>query len=379
MPTIAEYKEFFFRFVTTTTGASPDKESGFPVKEMVLDAEGNPSQEFNRFLKKHFPSEKVYQKLFASIAFKLNSEDTASTDEQGLVRIAIGSNINDRKDFEEIFVNGNSRKFTTIVVPSTLPIVSAGSGISVNTLIRRVSDDVAVGSILPGDRELYYIDYEITNTVAASSIDNIGNYFRLKITKPSDLVVDSNDADLIDLGSHTIPANTLITNNDSIEYKVLWLDVAGAFPNGKFQVFVGNDADVANCYQLLDLDPTTVNAENKEFTGKIDIDVVRDDIAGCINTTQYSFYEANALGISIPTNPKQYTQTSKNIVRDGGIGPATVVDDALGFSFQATHNDPQLDWSQPMFVHFRYKMNGAAIEDFTHNYFNIFGKTLKDA
>ena len=59
-----EYKEFFIRNVAVTTGGSPDKEVGFPTKEVVLTPDGTPSQEFNRFLKTNFPSEAVYKKLF---------------------------------------------------------------------------------------------------------------------------------------------------------------------------------------------------------------------------------------------------------------------------------------------------------------------------
>lgn len=83
MSVIKEFREFFLRNVKTTTGSKPDQEVGFPVTYVVDGVQRN-----NRFLKNHVPSENVYKKLFESIPFKLNVEDTATTTTQGLVKVA---------------------------------------------------------------------------------------------------------------------------------------------------------------------------------------------------------------------------------------------------------------------------------------------------
>lgn len=82
MSIIKEFREFFLRDVKTTTGSKPDQEVGFPVTYVVDGVQRN-----NRFLKNHVPSEAIYKKLFESIPFKLNVEDTASESGQGLSKI----------------------------------------------------------------------------------------------------------------------------------------------------------------------------------------------------------------------------------------------------------------------------------------------------
>lgn len=83
MSVIKEFREFFLRAISVSSGTKPDQEAGFPTQYTV-----NGKTVFNRFLKKHFPSEDVFKKLFESVTFKLNPEDTATEDEQGLVKRA---------------------------------------------------------------------------------------------------------------------------------------------------------------------------------------------------------------------------------------------------------------------------------------------------
>ncbi len=83
MSIIKEFREFFLRNTSVPSGTKPDQETGFPTQYQV---EGN--NVFNRFLKKNFPSENVFKKLFESIAFKLNVEDTSTSSQQGLVKQA---------------------------------------------------------------------------------------------------------------------------------------------------------------------------------------------------------------------------------------------------------------------------------------------------
>jgi hypothetical protein len=223
---VKEYKEFFLRAAPVGGGSKPDKETGYPVSYVITTPDGQRTVN-NRFLKSHFPSEDVFKKFLESIAFLLNPESTGTTEAQGLVRVAIGSNVVDRLDDETVTVGGNPHVFTTVVVPSTLPIVSAagGSAISVTPRIRRVSDNAIVVSITPGDRLLYYMDYELDVTLPTPP-DNIGN---------SSMLLDLNSA-TVDQGTLsaftgtgagtalqqvTIAANTLVANGDYIEMDLI--------------------------------------------------------------------------------------------------------------------------------------------------------------
>lgn len=88
---IKEFREFFLRNIKVSSGAKQDQESGYVISYVVKGL-----TKFNRFLKGNYPSEGVFEKLFESIAFKLNPEDTASSSEQGLIKKATDTEAIDR-------------------------------------------------------------------------------------------------------------------------------------------------------------------------------------------------------------------------------------------------------------------------------------------
>ena len=108
MSIVKEFREFFLRNTTVTSGSKLDKETNFPLKYNI----GTKSV-FNRFLKNHFPSESVWKKLFESITFKLNIEDTATTTAQGLTRIGTDLVVRDRTP-------KGANDFATVVAPEQL-------------------------------------------------------------------------------------------------------------------------------------------------------------------------------------------------------------------------------------------------------------------
>lgn len=112
MPIIKEFREFFLRNVQVNTGTKKDQETNFPTNYVV-----GTSNVFNRFLKSHFPSENVFKKLFESITFKLNPEDKATFEAQGLVRRAT--------DAEALNRNPVSGTFQNVVSPEQLTEVKA--------------------------------------------------------------------------------------------------------------------------------------------------------------------------------------------------------------------------------------------------------------
>jgi len=81
-----EYKEFFLRDSQEAGGPYPDQEVGFPIEYQVNIPGGGTVTVKNRYLTEHYPSQDVFTKLFESLAFQLNVEDTATEDYQGLVK-----------------------------------------------------------------------------------------------------------------------------------------------------------------------------------------------------------------------------------------------------------------------------------------------------
>ena len=92
MAIIKEFREFFLRNIKLPTGTKKDQEANVAVTYTAI-IDGVSKTVYNRFLKHNYPSEDVFKKLFESITFKLNTEDTATTSEQGLVKIATDSQV----------------------------------------------------------------------------------------------------------------------------------------------------------------------------------------------------------------------------------------------------------------------------------------------
>lgn len=93
---IAESREFFLRHEEVNEGAFRDIEAHFPltsyVKELVVADDGSLSVKtvlrYNRLLENDKPTPQVIEKLITSICFKLNPNDSATTSQAGLVKLA---------------------------------------------------------------------------------------------------------------------------------------------------------------------------------------------------------------------------------------------------------------------------------------------------
>ena len=92
MAIIKEFREFFLRNIKLPIGTKKDQEANVAVTYTAI-IDGVSKTVYNRFLKNNYPSEDVFKKLFESITFKLNTEDTATTSEQGLVKIATDTQV----------------------------------------------------------------------------------------------------------------------------------------------------------------------------------------------------------------------------------------------------------------------------------------------
>lgn len=136
---IKEVKQWFVRLGAVVVGQLRDRETTF--KKQYPSTAGDLAGEYMMFLKENFPSENVYKKLFDSIAFILNTEDTAFEKQQGLVQKATDAKaiLRDSRDSAgldglggggisqdtETIINGvkylSSTNFATAVLPHQLP------------------------------------------------------------------------------------------------------------------------------------------------------------------------------------------------------------------------------------------------------------------
>lgn len=115
MPIIKEFREFFLRHTTVTTGTKPDQEASYPLQYLV-----NGVPKFNRFLKGDYPSESIMKKFLESIPFHLNPESTATETQQGLIELAT--------DIEAINRSNPSNSRQQAVLPHQIPMFLSNTG-----------------------------------------------------------------------------------------------------------------------------------------------------------------------------------------------------------------------------------------------------------
>jgi microcystin-dependent protein len=204
MAIIKEFREFFLRHVQVSSGAKPDQEVGFNLQYFI----GGIGQKFNRFLKGDFPNENVFKKLFQSITFKLNVEDTADNVNQGLVRIATDTEAEARTD-------NSTGTFTNVVQPHQLP----------NLVLHADSDDVVVGSpiILNG-----LILFALKRTIGGKFWRN----FKIAINYDKSIVIGTGDTLELD-GDDSTPGNNKVYGTNNIGIKG-WYDI---MPSGSIIMF----------------------------------------------------------------------------------------------------------------------------------------------
>jgi hypothetical protein len=370
MSTTKEYREFFLRAVKKLTGAYPDKEANFPIKEIVVDQSGNSTDEFNRFLKTHFPSESVFKKLFESIAFKLNDEDTATVDEQGLVRIAVGYDIINRNDIVNFDENGNNKEFTTVVVPSELPVVTAapGSDVTVTPIIKKVSDGSTVGSITPGDKGLYYVEYQIDyNTPSIpTSTDNIIAPTSIKEAKVSDLNTDPDGATRLEVLTHLIPTDTLKTGADELDYIIIIEDQSedgDAEPFGKIEVYLSKDTNFNNGKLIYTCTESSERAPDSGSVIKINLKVIRNSNTGYFAISERKLFTRTPLNA---TDTNGYIENSTNFSSNTDLNHY--------FSKELTNSS--VDWTDDMYVLVRYNLDGNSKASITKEFVTVIGKAI---
>lgn len=195
MPTIKEFREFFLRHSTVNSGAKRDQETGYALQYLVDGV-----NEYNRFLQGDYPSEGVFTKLFESIAFKLNPEDTATTLLQGLVKMAT--------DVEAIsgtttYTDGMSRAVRPYQLPTTIANLVSGN------VIVTVSP---VSKSLGGGKS--QIQYQISANYTAPA-SKVRVLYTDGQTANTTAILSGSDETLATIN---IPAGTLAADGDYIEF-----------------------------------------------------------------------------------------------------------------------------------------------------------------
>ncbi len=371
---IIEFREFYLRAVSVPAGTKKDQETNYITQYQVTDVNGNEIMAFNRFLKDHFPSEDVFKKFLESITFKLNPEDKATDDQQGLVRLVTGLNIVNREDKDVItYVHPNitaTGDFITVVLPSTLPIVSAGSGISINVIIRNVSND-AVATTPYLLKTLYYVDYEVTNTAPhippAVVKDYVGSPFKLDFKAFVNMSVDPDDPDYLVIGTHTIIADKLINDFSHLLYDVYWVSADNNSNEPSIKVFIGNDDDIGNCVLIgtyFMLDAANIN---KKHINSIDLKLHRRGDDGYFAKADQLYYETSSPEASFLTNGKGFLD----------VGNGNLFVESIKVQTKGSDNEAQIDWTSDMKIHFRIFAEGVlATENSVENKVRIYGYAI---
>ena len=207
---IKEVKEWFFRLGIVPSGIKRDREPTF--NKQYID--GNLKDEYKMFLRGQYPSEDVYKKLYDSVTFKLNPEDTAFETQQGLVQKctdskSINRNSTDNGCYEsdgsisgtnaisqdtQFGISPNkslvSTNYTTCVLPHQLPNIlttsnqnddgtnssitsNTGNGITITEL------ETTLTSPLGRKRKNFLIEVEIDTTQNNLEFD-INGFLRTK-------------------------------------------------------------------------------------------------------------------------------------------------------------------------------------------------------
>jgi len=124
-----EFREFFLRNTVVNSGSKLDQQIGYPTT--YVNTAG--TLVFNRFLKDNYPSEDVFKKLFESLTFKLNPEDTATETQQGIAKLAT-----DSEAVARTLVFGDN--MTRVLRPHQIPYISVPNAtLSLNETTTTVS------------------------------------------------------------------------------------------------------------------------------------------------------------------------------------------------------------------------------------------------
>lgn len=225
MPTIKEFREFFLRNTAVNAGAKRDQETGFPTQYLIDGV-----LKYNRFLKGDYPNEDVFKKLFESIPFKLNPEDTATTLIQGLLKLATDA---DAIASTETWTDNVSRAVTTYQLPVT--IADAIPGNVVVTVTPTVDT-------LTGGRTRRGYKVKANYTPPAAKVRVIyagGKHANLTVLNGGNLV------EAIELIN--IPANSLVNNGDKLVIEGM-LMTNGLFPTTPIVAVLNVEDGAANTY-----------------------------------------------------------------------------------------------------------------------------------
>lgn len=198
---IQEYREFFIREEQQPTGVKADKELNFPVEHFVETDKGI-VKKYNRLLPKHISSIDVVKKFLSSITFKLNPEDKATVDTQGLVKLANDVDINtiNTNEYSKVLSTHQLPKFyngSSVVTPKYIDLISNTIYTDINDAIATTNPFTIIYDILKYNKVLY-------RNINNPPIQHSNNLLTFGFT---DVV--------------TIPLSALTNVGDSVSYNIM--------------------------------------------------------------------------------------------------------------------------------------------------------------
>lgn len=230
----SELREFFLRNVQVRDGSLRDKEVNYPITHFVnkyFIEDGVTTirkiEVNNRFTKGSVPSDEIYEKLFNSIIFKENVDDSATTTKAGLVKIANDSQLQQGLEKDEKGIT---------LVPTVKQLANKANTIATAPTISGTfptNSDIFYSISVKVINKLLYVKFGITTPVNAiaghSVIIDLASYNTV-FNSSCDLIrnecIDVYVAALQDNKTVTIQMNTInILNNVSttkVYYSTGW-------------------------------------------------------------------------------------------------------------------------------------------------------------
>ena len=227
---VKEFREFFLRNTPVTGGLKPDKQVPYPTTYTVSTPSGGSVNVYNRFKKGNYPSEDVFAKLFESITFKLNKEDTRTASIQGLSKLAAGRlSVN--------FSKNDADNFNIGVSPIHLPEVIAGSNVTVDVVYYNATtntEETTLTNIPVNNQDDWRTRYRINGSsgggsttpvpeIATHYIDSIADIKTGNTSTPSFSV----QGPVFNPLNVLIPKDQLKTNGDYLEFELLYDTTSG--------------------------------------------------------------------------------------------------------------------------------------------------------
>jgi hypothetical protein len=289
---IIEFREFFLRTVKVFTGSKADQELNYPVTNVVNTCNGKENK-YNRLLSEHYASDDVIKKFTESITFKLNPEDTAKDEQQGLSYKSVDKHAADN------YIE--TTDFTRTLQSHQLPVIIDAYDIlqphkyfdlQTGAVYETISDAIASGN--------HFVKALLGGGSSASS------NFSLIESVIYEPLQEFNDTIYTILNRLDVSmANHLTKEGDTLEYKLCYGINADEATAVDWQLIVSdgtNEMTIATIYTQ-----NSVSISNTMF--QIDVCIVRDNMNRLMAVSK----DTSDVKLPAPYAVNQFNMISNNI------------------------------------------------------------------